>query len=325
MKKLFLLMAVCIIQTLTVSCKKQNALIASISFNSDIEWFQEGIQGMKDAAAENHIKFMSFNSYYDTDMELKIAEKLVKSHIKAVIISPIDYTKSVPSIDFLKKHGVKVVTWNTFVNYPVDSEVIVNSQRLGKITGTFLKDYINERKLSGIKTAFITNTSYTIAKERCNGFKSAVQPVIDSGRIIVEAEFNSELTEETKRNVRTLLNEHPDIQIIWCWNQTTLDSCLQTLKELERTDIRLCGTDLTKEIALEMLRPNSNLLAVALQDPYQMGYTALENALDCIKGKDVERIVEIPVKLYTSLDQEALNDYIKQQNRLQKKIHNLEE
>ncbi|MBB5217788.1 ribose transport system substrate-binding protein [Treponema rectale] len=310
MKRIFLLLTVCIIQTLAVSCKKQNALIASICFDSNIEWFQEGIQGMEDASSENHIKFISYNSYYDTGMEFQLAEKLVKSHIKAVIISPIDYTKSVPAIDFLKKHGVKVVTWNTFVNYPVDSEVIVNSQKLGEITGTYLKEYVNEHKLSEVKAAFITNNSYTIAKERCNGFKSAVQSLVDSKKIIVKAEINSELTEETKRNVRTLLNDHPDIQLIWCWNQTTLSACLQTLKEMERTDILICGTDLTKSIALEMLRPNSKVLAVSVQNPYLMGYTALENALNTIKGKDVERIVEIPVNLYTSQDLDALEEYI---------------
>ncbi|MCR5217732.1 sugar ABC transporter substrate-binding protein [Treponema sp.] len=321
MKKYFFALFLCLASLSLFSCKKQNALIAAINFNADLEWFEEAVQGMKDMAAENHVKFTSCNSYYDTEVEYQLAQSLVRSHVKAVIISPIDYTNSMEAIDYLKTHGIKVVTWNTFVNYPVDSEIIVNSSHLGSLTGEYLVKYFKEHNLSGVKAAFIINNSYTIAEERCWGFKSSIKPLLDSKGIIPVSEFNSELKEETMRNVRTLLDKNPDIGLIWCWNQTTLDSCMLALNELNRNDILLCGTDLNRDIAQAMLKEDTNLLAVTVQDPYKMGCKAFNNALDVVKGKEVEMIAEIPVKLYTNQDKESLKAYIEESTRIHKKIH----
>ena len=161
-----------------------------------------------------------------------------------------------------------------------------------------------------MKTAIISNYSYTISADRCNGFKNSIKPLLDSGRMELVAEISAELTEETNRNVRQLLEKHGDVGLIWCWNQTTLLSCMKTLKDLGRTDILLCGADLSSDMAREMLDPASNLIVVTTQQPYMMGFIAVENAIVAYSGKDVEDTVVVPVSTYAKEDVDSLNKYL---------------
>lgn len=324
MKKLLFTAILGLLAFSFTSCKKDNSLVAAITFNSNLEWFKEGIMGMQDMAEKKHIKFKNYDSYYDTEVEFEIARSLTKSNIKAVIISPIDYTKSKKAVGYLKNHGIKVISWNTFVNFPVDSEIIVNSNELGAKTGRYLNEYFEENNLSGIKAALITNESYTVARERYDGFKNAIEPLIESEKIEIVSEFESELKEETKLYLRTLIHKNPDVKLIWCWNQTTLENCMYALQDFNRTDILLCGTDLSVDTANQMLKENTNLIAVTSQDPYTMGSLALENAFNAIKGKTIDRVVEVPVTLYTYEDKAELKKYIKEKERLQKRIKEFE-
>lgn len=85
---------------------------------------------------------------------------------------------------------------------------------------------------------------------------------------------------------------------------------MKTLKDLGRTDILLCGADLSSDMAREMLDPASNLIVVTTQQPYMMGFIAVENAIVAYSGKDVEDTVVVPVSTYAKEDVDSLNKYL---------------
>ena len=294
-----------------LSCGEEKVTVASIIFNDEGEWFREAIKGMQDAARKYNIKFENVNSYYDIDSEFNAAKNLAEKGVKAVVYCPIDFEKSAAAADYLSAKGIPVVTWNTLINTGnVKSKVLIDSSALGSQTGDYLVGYFERKNLSGVKAAIISNYSYTVSADRCNGFKASIKPLLDSGRMELVAEIPAELTEETHRNVKQLLEKHGDVGLIWCWNQTTLLSCMKTLKDLGRTDILLCGADLSSDMAREMLDPASNLIVVTTQQPYLMGFIAVENAIVAYSGKEVEDTVLVPVSTYTKEDADSLNKYL---------------
>ena len=312
--KIFSLAAVAVslcLVPLLFSCGEEKVTVASIIFNDEGEWFREAMKGMQDAASKYNIKFENVNSYYDIDSEFNAAKELAEKGVKAVVYCPIDFDKSAAAADYLSARGIPVVTWNTLINSSnVKSKVIIDSSALGSQTGDYLVGYFERKNLSGVKTAIISNYSYTVSADRCNGFKNSIKPLLDSGKMELVAEIPAELTEETNRNVRQLLEKHGDVGLIWCWNQTTLLSCMKTLKDLGRTDILLCGADLSSDMAREMLDPASNLIVVTTQQPYMRGFIAVENAIVAYSGKDVEDTVVVPVSTYAKEDVDSLNKYL---------------
>ena len=309
MKKFLFLFSAFIALTFA-SCKNDEVKIYSIMYNEDLEWFEEAIKGMEDAAKKNRVTFKNFNSYYDVDSEYMLAEKIIEEKPGAVLFCPLDNENSSRTAKYIKSHGIPVVTWNTVIDEPVSNQVVVDSIQLGAKTGEYLLKYFEANHLSKVKTALISNHSYSISEKRCNGFKDSIRPLVDSGKITLVQEVTAELPEETSRNVRHLLDANPDIELIWCWNQTTLLSCLQTLKELKRNDILLCGTDLSASLANEMLNPESNLIAVTTQQPYLMGYVAIENAICAYAKQNIEKVTEIPVMTFTKENTNSLKDYL---------------
>ncbi len=296
------------------SCEEEKVTIASVNFNSDIEWFREAAVGMKDAAEKYNVEFVNVDTYYDIESEFESAKNLASENVDAVVFCPLDFEKSACTAEYLNQCGIPVVTWNTLIDTPVvKSRIVSDSVALGSQTGDYLVGYFSAHNLSGIKAAMISNYSYTVSADRCNGFKSSVKPLLDSEKMKIVCEIPCELAAETKRNVHQLLEKNPDIQLIWCWNQTTLLACLSVLKETNRTDILLCGADLSLDLAKEMLNPDSNLIVVTTQQPYLMGFTAFENAIVAYSGRPVEENVVIPVITYTKDNTESLKRYIESQ------------
>ena len=121
-----------------------------------------------------------------------------------------------------------------------------------------------------------------------------------------DAQFRDVGAEATKR----LLKEHPDTNMIWAWNQAALLGCIDALKELERSDIVVMGTDMSMELADDMLEDQVNLQAVTTQLPYNMGYKAVVNAVDTVNGKKIEKSVLIPLSTYTKSETERIQEYI---------------
>ena len=68
-----------------------------------------------------------------------------------------------------------------------------------------------------------------------------------------------------------------------------------------------------------LLDPSSGLMAVSTQDPYSIGFKAMELAVDAANGKDVKGKYEIPLALYTADKPDAVKAYLDKYRSLAKK------
>lgn len=53
----------------------------------------------------------------------------------------------------------------------------------------------------------------------------------------------------------------------------------------QNANTRLYGVDMSQELANDMLDPSGKVYAIADQQPYQVGYSAIETAAKDLKGK----------------------------------------
>ena len=84
------------------------------------------------------------------------------------------------------------------------------------------------------------------------GFKDAIQELVDDGTVEIVNEQDAELQEEGIDITEQILTANPDVQMIWCWNQTSLLGCAAALENAQRSDIVLMGTDMSVELAKDM-------------------------------------------------------------------------
>ncbi len=285
-------------------------VIGSITMLSEGEWYGEVMEGVRQAASDLNITLIEQASEGDLEAEQKQVHDFINDGVDAIVICPITSDKSGELLMEAEGAGIPAITWNTVVDADVTASVCVDSNALGGDTGNYLAEYIRTYNLNGLKMALITNESYTIGVARCDGFKEAIKDLENDGSVAVVKEVLAETTEETIQAVNEIFAEYPDIDIIWCWNQTSLLACIDVAKEKGKSDLIIMGTDMSVSIAKDMLEDSTDILAVTTQLPYNMGYKAVVNAVQAAKGADVEKTITIPPFTYVKGDTDGLEQYI---------------
>ncbi|MDC7287717.1 substrate-binding domain-containing protein [Blautia schinkii] len=285
--------------------------IGSVIMNNSGEWFAEVIKGQEDAAKELGVDFSIVSSDNEISKESDNVATFMAQQVDALVISPLAVDASIAAVETATKDAqIPVVTWNTTVDTDVTSHVGVVPSELGGNTGKYAVDYIKENFPDGCKLAIIGDSNYEIGIARCDGFKEAIKELTDAGTVEIVNEQDAELQEEGLDITEQILTANPDVQVIWCWNQTSLLGCAAALENAGKSDIVLMGTDMSVELAKDMLGDSITLQAITTQMPYDMGYQAVENAVKAVKGEEVEKEIMIPTYTYTKDNMDEIQTYI---------------
>ena len=296
-----------------MAADKDNAdiTIGSVIMNNSGEWFAEVMKGQEDAAKDLGVEFSIVSSDNEISKESDNVATFLAQQVDALVISPLSTDGSIAAVESATiDSGIPVVTWNTTVDTDVTSHVGVVPSELGGNTGKYAAEYIKKNFPDGCKLAIIGDSNYEIGIERCDGFKDALKELIDDSTVEIVNEQDAELQEEGLDITEQILTANPDVQMIWCWNQVSLLGCAAGLENAQRSDIVLMGTDMSVELAKDMLGDSITLQAITTQMPYEMGYTAVENAVKAVKGTDVEKEIMIPTYTYTKENLDEIQTYI---------------
>lgn len=284
--------------------------IGSVIMNTSGEWFAEVMQGQQDAADELGIKISMVSADNDLSKESDYVDQFVSQGVNALVICPISADSSVAAVEEAVDAGIPVVNWNCTVNTDTDSFIGVDANDLGGKTGEYLADYIPEHYPDGCKMALLTNSSYEIGTARCQGFEDAIASLVEDGTITIVNEQDAESQDEGMTVTEQMLAADPDIDVIWAWNQTSLLGAAAELQNEGNNQILLAGTDMSVQLAKDMEGDEINLQVITTQQPYELGYQAVENAYKLTQGESVEEQVMIPVTVYSKDDMDAIEQYI---------------
>lgn len=299
-----------IIPAQNITTGNEGIVIGSVTMSSAEEWYKEVIAGMRAAASDLGITLIEQDSNGDLAAEKAQIQGFINDHVDAIVICPITSDQSGTVLSAAEGAGIPVVTWNNTVSVEVTAAVRVDPVALGGDTGDYLAEYIRTNNLSGVQIGMITNESYVIGVERCEGFKQAIETLENDGSAMVVCEILAEAPDETDAAVRQMLSYYPSLDVIWCWNQTSLLACIDTVKNMGNTDLIIMGTDMSMDLARDMQEDDVNLLAVTSQLPFHIGYKAVVNAVRAAKGEEVEKNILIPTFTYIKNDTDDLAQYI---------------
>ncbi len=70
------------------------------------------------------------------------------------------------------------------------------------------------------------------------------------------------------------------------------------------------GTDMSIDLARAMLEADSFLLAITTQQPFEIGYTSIKNAVELAQTGKTATEVLVPLKTYTLDNKEDIQKYL---------------
>lgn len=220
----------------------------------------------------------------------KLLKRIFNENPDALIVSPTD-SNVIPILEmFINVKEVPVLLVDSDLMWENKTSYVgTDNLDLGKKAGSFLASELFPGNKVAIIGGDLSNSAFG---ERILGAKMTLE---DAGLILAEETVGLSNDEnDVKLEMRKILMEHPDIKGV----VTTHDLiALPVIEVLEEKGLTLPVTGADGIIDLLKFIEKGAISGTVAQNPFDMGYLSVENALKAIKGKNVEKVVDTGVDI----------------------------
>ncbi len=232
------------------------------------------------------------NSEYSSEKQLAMLKIILKRHPDALIVAPTDPSATIPVLKEYQNKNIPTLMVDTDAGWEKQTTYIgTDHYVLGKKAGELLGSMLQP----GDQVALIRGMSVSsVANERIKGAREALEAV---GAEIVTEQLGYDRFGQTKPVMESILQSYPDIKGVFATDDVL---ALHALRIIEKKGLKIpvIGTDGTREM-LKLIE-GERLSATLAQNPYDMGYVSVKQALRSVKGEPIEKRIDSGIDIITS-------------------------
>lgn len=262
-----------------------------VSFGQNVHPFFVAMQkGIEKACADKGITNLNILSA-DSSLETQVSqiENLVTKGCDVILLNPYDSEGVVNAVKGAKDQGVGIITMDVDC---ADSTAFVASDNY--VVGQMLAQYVIDQLGGEGKVAIIDGIVVSSLKDRTQGFMDTIK---ESNIEVVAEQQTAHARDTALASAENILQANPDINAFVGVNENSGMAILSAATSAGKSDLLITTVDATAE---NMIAIRDGKVAVGVsQDPYQMGYTAVEQAIKWRGGEEVEKFIEVPVEYMT--------------------------
>jgi ABC-type sugar transport system substrate-binding protein len=282
----------------------------------DAQGFYGGIKkGIETGAADQNIRLLGQNSQGDAARESQFASTLVSSGVKAIIMSPVSATASVPVVREAHEANIPVICYNTCINDDdaklyVYALVTTDQYALGYDAGVAAGEYFIKKGVAAPRFGILGCDVYEACRQRKAGFKDAVTKAVPG--VVWAADQDGYEAGKSTETATNMLTGDAAIDGLFANNENGVIGAMQGVIGTDRLrKVAVFGNDIDPQIAQYMLSNPDTLIATNGQQPQEMGKVAVEMALKAIKGeKNDTYLTNVPTELFTSTNPDGINAWL---------------
>jgi len=262
-------------------------------------WFSWVKMGMEEAAAKYGAELIITNTNGDPSTEIATVENFIARKVDAMAIGAASATASAAALTKAASGGIKVIAYNSIVGKEGQFPFVgVDNSQLGYLNGKEAEAYINAKLGGKAKVAVVYTPKYgAISLARSDGFESVMKGM--SGVQIVAKQI-AEDQSVAENTVQNILTANSDLNIIFCWNESSFEGALSAVKSAGKTkQVKVFGVDMSPKVT-QAFRTEESIGGVVTQEPVQIGFKAVENAILAAQGKEIPMDTRVPVVLVTN-------------------------
>ena len=238
--------------------------------------------GCDAAAADLGVKVTVVGPGAESEIEQQVAmiEQQIGAGCDAIVCAPNDAGAAAGALQAALDAGIPVLSVDTNVGIEGQTSFVGTSNvDAAKQGGLWAAEQAGE----GAKAVIIygqegDNTS----NMRREGYEAACE---EAGIEVLAALSGQNTTDGATKTMEDLLNAYPDqIDIVLCHNDDTAIGAMNACKSAGVEDMIIVGFD-GNQSAVDLILAGEMVKATVAQQPYQMGYQAVEAALKAINGE----------------------------------------
>ncbi|MDE6091628.1 MAG: substrate-binding domain-containing protein [Ruminococcus sp.] len=295
---------------LSGGCGKNNddEIYVAVIIKSKDQYWDATKKGAEDAGEEMDIRITyEAPENEDVDAQVKYVNNAIENKADAIVIAPVeDSDELAAALKKAQSNNIHVIAIDSDIREEERTSCIsTNNQNAGAIAARTASEILGGRGNVGIITH--TPTSPT-AIERKGGFETQISTYSDDSEEntinIVAVENGDGLIEQSKEVALKLIDENPDIELIFTTNQGgTIGACM-AIDELDKADeIAVIGFDFFtngKNFKNADEYIDSGVLdGVIVQNPYNMGYLGVRYARNLVNGESIAASIDTGATLVT--------------------------
>lgn len=231
------------------------------------------------------------NSEYSSEKQITMLKTILKRHPEALIVAPTDPSATIPVLKEYQKKNIPTLIvdtdagWDDQITY-IGTDHYVLGKKAGELLGSMLQPGDQVALISGMAVSSVTD-------ERVKGAKEALEAV---GVEIVTEQIGYDRFGQTKPVIENILQSYPDIKGAFATDDVLALNALRII-EKKGLELPVIGTDGTREM-LKFIEGKS-LSATLAQNPYDMGYISVKQALRSVKGELIEKRIDSGIDIIT--------------------------
>ena len=266
-------------------------------WNLQALFFNQQLDGIKQAAKDNNVKFIAVDCQNQLTRQVSSIEDLVQEGANAIIVNPVDAMGVIPAIQDAVKAGVPVIAIDQKIEIPPASIFIgVDNYAAGKEIGEFLVKYVKENMGGKAKVGIVGALNSFIQNLRMAGFLEAVKDEI--GIQVVQVVDGQNVLEVAMAAAENLVSANPDLDFFYTTGEPqTVGSVAAIEAAGNSSKAKVVGWDLQKQVINGI--DKGFVIGIVQQDPYQEGYQGVVNALKVLKGEKIPEEILIPITIVT--------------------------
>ena len=275
--------------------KNSKLRIAVIPKGTTHEFWKMGEAGAKKAGNELGIDIIWKGPQKESDRagQIKVVENFITQGVDGIALAPLDDKALVRSVTEAKNAGIKVAVWDSGLNESVGdaviSSVMTNNFAAGQDCGKRLAMLMNG---SGKVLMLRHAVNHDSTTKREEGFLDGIKKAAPGIELLSIDQRGGVSIDEAMKVSESLLNQFGDqVDGVFTPNESTTQGMLRALDQAGLAGkFPFVGFD-TNEALLQGLK-DKKVSALAVQDPFQMGYTAVRNIFNSIQQKPFEANVD---------------------------------
>ena len=233
----------------------------------------------------------------DRDEQIQIVETFIAADISALVIAPLDDRALIRPVLEAKNRGIPTVILDSELQEEVYSSFVATDNYRGGVLGAeHIGKLMNGRgKLIMVRVL----EGITSPMKREEGFLTTIKTKFPDIEILSDNQYGGITSESAYQTCENLLNRFSDeVDAIFTPNESTTFGCLRAVQDRGlASKVIFVGFDSSNKL-IEALEKRE-LLGLVLQNPFNMGYYGVKNAVAVLKGEPYEKVVDTGVTLAT--------------------------
>jgi ribose transport system substrate-binding protein len=292
-----IVLAIVIASIVIYRSRETEITMAVIVKSTSSAFWQDFMNGLQAGTAEYNIDYYceAPDSEENSSGQLALIKNAIDNDVDVLVVSAISASDASSLIEEAKSKGIYVVIVDSGVDTSkIDVQISTDNVEAGRKLAQEVINIDKEKKYVGIINF---DADAANGQEREQGFTDELDGV-DNVSIVDSVNVASNVS-ESKAATKKMLAEHPEINVVVTLNEWTTLGVGYAMEEIpDAENIYVYGFD-SNTLCLDMLE-KGYIDGLMVQNPYAMGYLAMENAYKLCKNKNVsEKLIYTGAELIT--------------------------